>query len=156
VVGAVGLGLYPADRAMGAELLPFDNEASSSDTAFQILSAFGRRNCGDSKVVSRIRQVRIYAHVSESGHVVADNQRGDFDQTNSRSRYRVGERFVLAPDAGYYSHWVCALAPLAFQPLHSANRHDAGCRGAGYNRVDVANGLSDHVWTIKEQIERAA
>ena len=34
------------------------------------------------------------------------------------------------------------LAPLAFQPPHAANRHDARCRGAGYNRVDVASELA--------------
>ena len=48
------------------------------------------------------------------------------------------------------------LAPLAFHPPHSANRHDAGCRGAGADRVDVANGLRWHVWTIKEMIAKAA
>jgi hypothetical protein len=41
-------------------------------------------------------------------------------------------------------------------PPRSANRHDAGCRGAGYNRVDVATGLRQHIWTIEELIERAA
>ena len=47
---------------------------------------------------------------------------------------------------------------MAFQPPHSANRHDAGCRGAGADRrrVMMASGLSDHVWTIKELIEAAA
>ena len=45
-----------------------------------------------------------------------------------------------------------SLATLAtFQPPHSANRHDAGCRGAGADRRrdKMASGLSDHVWTIK-------
>ena len=30
---------------------------------------------------------------------------------------------------------LAAMAPLAFQPPHSANRHDAGCRGAGVSCV---------------------
>ena len=30
---------------------------------------------------------------------------------------------------------LATLAPLAIQPPHSANRHDAGCRGAGADRV---------------------
>ena len=50
------------------------------------------------------------------------------------------------------------LAPLAILPPHSANHHDAGCRGAGVDcrRVKMASGLSDHIWTIKELIEKAA
>jgi len=45
-----------------------------------------------------------------------------------------------------------------FQPPHSANRHDARCGGAGvdFRPGAMASGLSDHVWTIKELIERAA
>jgi hypothetical protein len=47
---------------------------------------------------------------------------------------------------------------MAFQPPHSANRHDACSRGTGADRrrVKMASGLSDHVWTIKELVERAA
>jgi hypothetical protein len=43
-------------------------------------------------------------------------------------------------------------------PPHSVHRHDAGCRGAGADRrrVKMASALSDHVWTIKELLERAA
>ena len=43
-------------------------------------------------------------------------------------------------------------------PPHSANRHDDGGRGAGADRchVKMVSELSDHVWTIKELIERAA
>ena len=33
--------------------------------------------------------------------------------------------------AAIRSHGTRPLATLAFQPPHSANRHDAGCRGAG-------------------------
>src|SRR6476659_3490158 len=29
----------------------------------------------------------------------------------------------------------CPMAPLAILPPHSANRHDAGCRGAGSDRM---------------------
>ena len=46
--------------------------------------------------------------------------------------------------------------PLAFLPPHSTNRHDAGCRGAGVGHLDVESTLTDHVWTVKELIERAA
>ena len=50
------------------------------------------------------------------------------------------------------------LAPLAFLPPHSANRHDAGGRGAGVDRrcAKMASGLSNHAWTIKELFEAAA
>ena len=41
-------------------------------------------------------------------------------------------------------------------PPRSANRHDAGCRGAGIDRVGFASKLTEHVWTIKELIEKAA
>ena len=48
--------------------------------------------------------------------------------------------------------------PMAFQPPHSANRHDAGCRGAGPDRrrVKMTSELSDHVSTVKELLESAA
>jgi len=42
------------------------------------------------------------------------------------------------------------------QHQHSSNRNDFGCGGAGIDRVDVANGLRDGIWTIKELIENAA
>ena len=56
-----------------------------------------------------------------------------------------------------WSRLVNSLAPPPIQPPHSANRHDAGCGGAGVDRrrVKMASGLNDHAWTVKEILEQA-